>query len=70
VWVVKLDLPRGVTDPPDLFERASVGSVPDWLLLGGVAIGYALLLAFALTTRLSLSGVDPQTEHLHSQDRD
>ena len=70
IWVVKLDLPRGLPGSLDLVERAAVGSVPGWLVLGGVAIGYALLLAFALTTRLRVPGADPQTERLLSQDRD
>ena len=34
VWVVKLDLSRDTNSPLDVFERASVGSVPGWLVLG------------------------------------
>jgi uncharacterized membrane protein len=67
---VKLDLTRESNGPLDAFARASVGSVPGWLVIGGVAIGYALLLAFALASRPNAAGVDRQTEQLLSQDRD
>ena len=70
VWVVKLDPTSQSNSPLDVFARASVGSVPGWLVIGGVAIGYALLLAFALVSRPNAAGVDRQTEQLLGQDRD
>jgi uncharacterized membrane protein len=70
VWVVKVDLTRGLTGPLDLVDQAAVGSLPGWLVLASVALGYALLFLVALTTRPTVAGADRQAELLLSQDRD
>lgn len=70
IWVVKIDLTRGIASPLDLIVHAGVGSVPGWLVVVVVAVAYVVLFTLGLTARHRYRLPDPEFQRLIGEEPD